>query len=228
MIRVSNLDQYVINFQVWCRETFRLIAGCMGICALTLSYAAFGGFMFMAVENSIDTTSSSIVTYYTTTQSKSDYIVSVEPVAAVSSSNFATAALFSSKNTSIMDLERSNKEIDKARLSTVKKLWEITEQMNILYPENWTRIAAQELATFQDIMVKVLVSEWQKAYRLTPSQSKNKNKYSMSRNSQHREIQTSNMVSSKSSSTARSRAKNVMNKEKNQESKDGKAGPKMG
>ena len=26
----------------------------MGICALTLSYAAFGGFMFMAVENSIE------------------------------------------------------------------------------------------------------------------------------------------------------------------------------
>ena len=200
----------------------------MGICALTLSYAAFGGFMFMAVENSIDTTSSSIVTYYTTTQSKSDYIVSVEPVAAVSSSNFATAALFSSKNTSILDLERSNKEIDKARLSTVKKLWEITEQMNILYPENWTRIAAQELATFQDIMVKVLVSEWQKAYRLAPSDGDKKNKYSMSRNSHHKDAQASNTFSSKSSSTARSRAKDVMNKEKIQESKNERAGPKMG
>ena len=113
---------------------------------MTLGYAAFGGFMFMAVENSVVLNNpSQSVTYYTDNQSPRGFVVSVEPAAAVSSTNFATAAVFSSKNSSILDLKTSNKEIDKARFATVKKLWEITEQMNILYPENWTRIAAQEL-----------------------------------------------------------------------------------
>ena len=159
-------------FQSWCRETFRVIAGCLGICALTLSYAAFGGFMFMTVENSVttkvlSTDSSSAVSYYTNDQGgRRGFIVSVEPAAAkVSSTNFEARAVFASQNSSLLDLKTSNKEIDKARLATVKKLWEITEQMNILYPENWTRIAAQELATFQETMVNVLVKEWQKTVK---------------------------------------------------------------
>ena len=39
--------------------------------------------------------------------------------------------------------------VEKARSETVAKLWRVTEQMNILYPENWTRIAAEEILWFQ-------------------------------------------------------------------------------
>lgn len=152
-----------------------MIAGCLGICALTLSYAAFGGFMFMTVENSVTTkvlhkypsASDSAVSYYTDDQGGRRFIVSVEPAV-------EARAVFSSKNSSLLDLKTSNKEIDKARLATVKKLWEITEQMNILYPENWTRIAAQELATFQETMVKVLVKEWQKTVKIEQKVSRQK------------------------------------------------------
>lgn len=34
-------------------------------------------------------------------------------------------------------------------LSTVDRLWSITEDLNILYKENWTRLAAQEVQLFQ-------------------------------------------------------------------------------
>lgn len=32
---------------------------------------------------------------------------------------------------------------------TVDRLWSITEDLNILYKENWTRLAAQEVQIFQ-------------------------------------------------------------------------------
>lgn len=34
-------------------------------------------------------------------------------------------------------------------VSTVDRLWSITEDLNILYKENWTRLAAQEVQLFQ-------------------------------------------------------------------------------
>ena len=45
----------------------------------------------------------------------------------------------------------TNEEI---RSQTVEKLWSITEDLNILYKENWTRLAAQEVLKFQESLVK--------------------------------------------------------------------------
>ena len=45
----------------------------------------------------------------------------------------------------------TNEEI---RSQTVEKLWSITEDLNILYKENWTRLAAQEVLKFQENLVK--------------------------------------------------------------------------
>lgn len=45
----------------------------------------------------------------------------------------------------------SNEEI---RLQTVEKLWSITEDLNILYKENWTRLATQEVLKFQESLVR--------------------------------------------------------------------------
>ena len=41
--------------------------------------------------------------------------------------------------------------VDRARSETVSKLWMATEKMNILYPENWTRKAAEEILWFQGL-----------------------------------------------------------------------------
>ena len=35
------------------------------------------------------------------------------------------------------------------KIRTVDRLWSITEDLNILYKENWTRLAAQEVQIFQ-------------------------------------------------------------------------------
>ncbi|XP_058464117.1 potassium channel subfamily K member 6-like [Malaya genurostris] len=42
------------------------------------------------------------------------------------------------------------------RLKTVDRLWSITEDLNILYKENWTRLAAQEVQHFQDTILRAV------------------------------------------------------------------------
>ncbi|KAJ8916698.1 hypothetical protein NQ315_000343 [Exocentrus adspersus] len=48
---------------------------------------------------------------------------------------------------------------DKARVKTVENIWEITVSLNILYRDNWTRLAAQEITRFQDELIKTLQEE---------------------------------------------------------------------
>lgn len=45
---------------------------------------------------------------------------------------------------------------EEVRARTVEKLWSITEDLNILYKDNWTRLAAQEVLKFQDTLVRNL------------------------------------------------------------------------
>ena len=52
-----------------------------------------------------------------------------------------------------------NTYIDTLRGHTVSKLWEMTEQMNILYPINWTHNAAEELLSFQHMLSRKLAAE---------------------------------------------------------------------
>ena len=71
-----------------------------------------------------------------------------------------------------MDMPKEVKaNVEKARSETVAKLWRVTEQMNILYPENWTRIAAEEILWFQDQLTKAIMLE------LTSMTSKKKSKW---------------------------------------------------
>jgi hypothetical protein len=47
-------------------------------------------------------------------------------------------------------------QINEARAHTVENLWITTEKLNILYHENWTRLASEELARFQEQVVRTL------------------------------------------------------------------------
>ncbi|XP_068630164.1 potassium channel subfamily K member 15-like [Battus philenor] len=40
------------------------------------------------------------------------------------------------------------------RSKTVERLWSITEDLNILYKENWTKLAAKELMDFQKVLLR--------------------------------------------------------------------------
>ncbi|XP_057664097.1 potassium channel subfamily K member 17-like [Diorhabda carinulata] len=46
--------------------------------------------------------------------------------------------------------------VTELRSDTVDRLWSITENLNILYRENWTRLAAEEVLVFQEALFKVL------------------------------------------------------------------------
>lgn len=48
---------------------------------------------------------------------------------------------------------------DESRAKTVENIWDITVSLNILYRENWTRLAAQEINKFQEQLVQKLTEE---------------------------------------------------------------------
>ncbi|GBP24600.1 Potassium channel subfamily K member 18 [Eumeta japonica] len=51
-----------------------------------------------------------------------------------------------------------------ARSRAVENIWEITVSLNILYRENWTRLAAQEILKFQNELVSRVTSEMASQY----------------------------------------------------------------
>lgn len=51
-----------------------------------------------------------------------------------------------------------------ARSRAVENIWEITVSLNILYRENWTRLAAQEILKFQNELVQRVTSEMASQY----------------------------------------------------------------
>lgn len=46
--------------------------------------------------------------------------------------------------------------VDDLRTQTVDRLWNITDKLNILYRENWTRLAAEEVFEFQQALFRAL------------------------------------------------------------------------
>ena len=46
--------------------------------------------------------------------------------------------------------------VNDLRSQTVDRLWSITENLNILYRENWTRLAAEEVLEFQEALFRVM------------------------------------------------------------------------
>jgi len=132
----------------WCRDASRSIAGCIGACLLAACYAVLGGFLFMAAESG----SAAFESVMTLDRVSDDSVTKVDVIEPPTVMN-VTAVLLD------MPPEvRSN--VDRARSETVTKLWQVTERMNILYPENWTRIAAEELLWFQDQLSKALTQEF--------------------------------------------------------------------
>lgn len=51
------------------------------------------------------------------------------------------------------NLSQSQSISNDLRSKTVERLWSITEDLNILYKENWTKLAAKELLEFQRVLV---------------------------------------------------------------------------
>ncbi|XP_013196117.1 TWiK family of potassium channels protein 7 [Amyelois transitella] len=54
------------------------------------------------------------------------------------------------------NLSQSQTTSSDLRSKTVERLWSITEDLNILYKENWTKLAAKELMDFQKVLLKTM------------------------------------------------------------------------
>lgn len=104
----------------------------IGICALLIGYTFLGSFIFLMIEGK----------------------ASVEPRQQTVADR---QAVFKRVNrTGSPEWRHSTEEF---RSKTVENIWEITAALNILYRENWTRLAGQEINRFQDELVQKLTEE---------------------------------------------------------------------
>ncbi|XP_024872671.1 potassium channel subfamily K member 18-like [Temnothorax curvispinosus] len=99
----------------------------LGVCVLVLGYTLLGAFAFMALEGGL----------------KSDSLTEVAP-------SKPDGASYVPPN-----LENDSAATE-LRARTVEKLWSITEDLNVLYKENWTRLAAREVLEFQENLARGL------------------------------------------------------------------------
>ncbi|XP_046738620.1 TWiK family of potassium channels protein 18-like [Diprion similis] len=104
----------------------------LGICALLVAYTLLGSFIFLAIEGGSESLHQR--TLATTIANNN------QPMR---------------RNTTAWFKQVSHE----ARSRTVENMWDITENLNILYRENWTRLAAQEIARFQDQLVKRIMED---------------------------------------------------------------------
>lgn len=111
------------------------LQGCVtniGICMLLFMYTLVGSFIFLAIEGGNNVEQQILAT----TQNQKLKKVHVN-------------------NTSI-EIRQLNAE---ARARTVENIWNMTESLNILYKDNWTRLAAQEILRFQDQIIKRMTEQ---------------------------------------------------------------------
>lgn len=104
----------------------------IGICALLIGYTLLGSFIFLMIEGRSGIDSKQL--------------------------NADKQMILRSKlnKTQSIDWKQSSEEF---RTRTVENIWEITAALNILYRENWTRLAGQEISRFQDELVQKLTEE---------------------------------------------------------------------
>ncbi|CAH2238887.1 jg13695 [Pararge aegeria aegeria] len=121
-----------------------LIAGCitnLGIFVILLLYTLVGAFIFLAIEGS---------------------------AAKVHQKTLATTSYHANENKKSNSVPKVNSSIAQVsaelRSQTVESIWEITVSLNILYKENWTRLAAQEIARFQEKLVARVAADVSEQY----------------------------------------------------------------
>uniref|UniRef100_A0A182WRI1 Potassium channel domain-containing protein n=1 Tax=Anopheles quadriannulatus TaxID=34691 RepID=A0A182WRI1_ANOQN len=120
----------------------------IGVCTLLLAYTLLGSFIFLAIEGG----------------------ASQMPQRTLASTNRHQKQLPVNNNNNNNHHGRHDTanltfpqlillEAVEARQKTVENIWDITVSLNILYRENWTRLASMEIARFQEQFVNRLLEE---------------------------------------------------------------------
>jgi hypothetical protein len=123
----------------------------LGICALLVGYTLLGSFVFLAIEGG--GSSGNDGGYY---HRPSTSLTAVTPS---TDNQKRPQGQNSSQDTSVYTASWLKRVADESRAKTVENIWDITVTLNILYRDNWTRLAAQEISRFQDQLVQRLTEE---------------------------------------------------------------------
>ncbi|XP_015115793.1 uncharacterized protein LOC107040283 [Diachasma alloeum] len=131
---------------------------CLGVCVLVFGYTLLGAFAFMALEGGFKTDQpTDLVRLASSTTSKS------------SKSSLNTAG--DETNGAIVQIpDDEDSSARELRAYTVERLWSITEDLNVLYKENWTRLAEREIMDFQEKMTRTISRDKSK-YSVTVQRS---------------------------------------------------------
>lgn len=116
------------------KAAVKLVVINLFVCVLVLGYALIGSFVFLALENHRNVGSSIQVS------------ASMSPDRR--GTNLTTAILNSLQTEQIQQLKSD----------TVRNIWDITLNMNILYPDNWTKMTSEEVGNFQRTLVERIVT----------------------------------------------------------------------
>lgn len=109
----------------------------IGIFALLLAYTLLGSFVFLAIEGGAAKMHQKTLATTLYQQQMRDKLTN---------------------NTSVQNNTVLQASAD-LRTKTVENIWEITVSLNILYKENWTKLASQEIGRFQDQLVQKVAAE---------------------------------------------------------------------
>lgn len=116
------------------KAAVKLVVINLFVCVLVLGYALVGSFVFLALENHRN--------------AGSGIQASASMSAVRRGTNLTTAILNSLQGEQIQQLKSD----------TVRNIWDITLSMNILYPDNWTKMTSEEVGNFQRFLVERIVT----------------------------------------------------------------------
>uniref|UniRef100_A0A8D8WM85 TWiK family of potassium channels protein 7 n=1 Tax=Cacopsylla melanoneura TaxID=428564 RepID=A0A8D8WM85_9HEMI len=114
-----------------CSDTISSILSTLGILFLVLTYTVLGALTFMSLESVPPSTDTPLSPTH----------------------NRLSATPNKTLTTPTPSVVTPSKE-DKMRSQTVQKLWKITEELNILYKENWTKLAEVEMVKFERDLIR--------------------------------------------------------------------------
>ncbi|XP_076028794.1 two pore potassium channel protein sup-9-like [Oratosquilla oratoria] len=129
-----------------CRRLSAVLCSNPGVCVLVVLYTVAGALVFATIEGG------SIALQVDTADEN-------------------TVSLKAEASTSYFS-KSFKKNARGLRHDTVMRLWAITESLNILYRENWTRVAEHELLKFSEKLADTMREDMTRSGEILPEQSK--------------------------------------------------------
>jgi hypothetical protein len=124
------------------KTAMKLVVINIFVCALVLGYALIGSFVFLALENNKSVSSS----------------VLASTMGGGNGGGGNSASKRGTNLTTAIMNSLHNEQIQQLKSDTVRNIWDITLSMNILYPDNWTKMTNEEVGNFQRFLLEKVIT----------------------------------------------------------------------